>query len=397
MIGLMVRILSVVVFLLAAGPAAAQPGEALQPPPHAEPTADLRPQYDAAFEAMLRGDLPTASAGFRAVAAATSDPELRGAASQLARLADTLASRGARLTFDDAAPGMPAPVTGVVTRSEDDEPDAGRASFVVSTTIAALYSGVVLIDLADIGDLRAGTLVVMGSTTAGLLGSLYGSRGRTMTGGMADAWSLGLAVGAGNALLLSGPLGLYEASSNASEKVQTFVLGTTWGLAAAGLVAADRIRPTRAQVNVVGTFGMMGLASTLLSLAMVQPDELSGDAFLTITAVGLDAGLAAGVGFAGTLDWSLSRARLVGLSAFLGALAGGGTSLLLFAESGNSNSARLSAGITLAGLWGGFGLGMHLSRNMAPDHRFRARSSTSALLAPTIIHDAPGVAVLGSF
>lgn len=394
--------LLVVVCLLLSTPVFAQPQEVPSPPPPIEealpPPVDpnAQAQFDAAFDAMTRGDFTNAALGFRAVLASTGDPELRGAASQLGRLADDFARRGGRLSFSEA-PGALASGGAVVAISEDDERDGGRANFVVTTTMASLYSGIVLIDLLDSDSVQAGTAIVMGSTAVGLLGSVYGTSGRTMTGGMADAWSLGLAVGAGNALLMSGPLGLFEADTNASEKVQTFVLGATWGAATAGLLLADQIQPTRAQVSVTGTFGMMGLASTLLSLAIVQPDDLDGDSFLTITAVGLDVGLGAGAAFASKLDWSLSRARYVSLAAFLGAFAGGGTSLLLFADSGDDNNGRLAAGITLAGLWGGFFVGRHLTRDMAPDYRFRRPLGATAMVAPTVIRDAPGAAVVGAF
>ena len=363
--------------------------------PEAPP--DAQQQFDIAFEAMTRGEFATAIVGFRAVAASATDPELRGAANQLGRLADELARRNMRLVAGTAPPGEPLASTPErVGISEDDQPDGGRTSFVISTTIASLYSGVVLLDLLDVDDVRTGTLVVMGSTTIGLLGSLYGTRGRTVTGGMADAWSLGLMVGTGNALLLSGPLGLYESSNNSSEKVQSLVLGSAWGAAAAGLLAADAIRPTRAQVNVTSTFGLMGLASTLLSLAIIQPDDLDGNTFLTITAAGLDGGLGAGAAFASKLDWSLSRARFVELGAFLGALAGAGTSLILFSDSESDNTGRLAAGLTLASLWGGFALATHLTRDMAPDYRFRKQTS-GTVLGPTMIHNAPGLALVGRF
>jgi len=372
--------------MLASGTATAQPA-----------APDTQAQFDAAFEAMTRGDFATAIAGFHAVSATTTDPEQRGAANQLGRLAEELSRRQVRFVAADAPGATPVPLHDTVPVSEDDQPDGGRTSFIISTTIASLYSGVVLLDLLDVNDARTGTLVVMGSTSIGLLGSLYGTRGRTMTGGMADAFSLGLGVGVFNSLLLSGPLGLYDADVNASEKVQSFVLGSAWGVGVAGLVAADSIRPTRAQVSVAGTFGMMGLASTWLSLAIVQPSDLSGNTFLTITAAGLDGGLAAGAIFASKLDWSLSRARLVELGAFLGGLAGGGTSIILFADSGSDNTARLAAGITLAGVWAGFALTTHLTRDMAPDYRYRKPLGGNAMLAPTIIRDAPGLAAVGRF
>ncbi len=362
------------------------------------PVQDDRAQFDAAFDAMLRGDFAAASAAFKALATTAAAPETRASSSELARLADELLARGGRLTFAGAPGAPPADVTpaaSVVAVSEDDSKDGGRASFVITTTMASFYTGIVALDLLDVDDVRTGTLVVMGATAGGVLGSVYGTKDRTMTGGMADAWGLGLFTGVANALLLSGPLGLYDTSSNTTEKVNTLTLLTGWGTATAALVAADRIRPTRAQVTVIETFGLMGIASTLLSLAAVQPDSLDSDAFLGITAAGLDGGLAAGAIFGGELDWSHSRSRYVQLSAFLGGLAGGGTSILLFANDGNDDSMRIAAGITLAGLWGGFALGAHLTRDMTPDYRFRAKSA--AMLAPTTIRNAPGLALTGTF
>jgi len=389
---------SLLAFAFVLGFAASSAADPIQPP-------DEQAQFDAAFDAMLRGDFAAASEGFKLLAVGAVSPERRASSAELARLADELIARRGRLSFNTTAPGVPAvapapvgvPPTAVVAVSEDDSKDGGRASFVITTTMASFYSGFVLVDLLDTGDdIRVSTGLVMASTAAGVLGSVYGTRDREMTGGMADAWRLGLFAGVGNALLLSSPLGLFDATDNASEKVNLFVLGSGWGLATAGLLAADKIRPTRGQVTVVETFGLMGVSSTLLSLAIIQPDNIDGDSFLTVTAAGLDGGLAAGAIFGDKLDWSHSRARLVELSAFLGAVAGGGTSILLLADSNDSdNTARLAAGITLAGLWGGFALGAHLTRNMVPDYRFR-RGST-AMIAPTSIRNAPGLALTGTF
>src|SRR6185503_14542375 len=90
--------------LLVAAPALAQPG-ADEPPPPPAPVADpAQPQFDAAFDAMTRGDFATAAAAFRAVARTASDPELRGAANQLGRLADDYARKQARLSFGARLP-----------------------------------------------------------------------------------------------------------------------------------------------------------------------------------------------------------------------------------------------------------------------------------------------------
>lgn len=377
---------------------------------------DDRARYDAAFDAMLKGDVVDAAAGFATVAQTAQDPQLRTQAAELGRLAHELALRHARMTFD--AP--PAPATGAAGGglsvagegggvSEDDTPTGGRASFVVTTTLGALYTGVVAIDLLDINDTRTGVLLVMGTTAGGVIGSLYGTQGRRMTAGMANAWFIGQWAGAGNALLLSSPLGLYD-GTNTDKKVLSFTLGASWGAATAGLLIADRYQPTAAQTNITGTFGVMGIASTLGALAIIQPSNLGSKTFLTLMAVGLDGGIGAGTMFANRLDWSKSRVLYVDLAAFLGVVAGGGTSLLIFADgkSSGDTTARVSAAITLAGMWGGFALGAHLTRDMAPDYRFRTQTPTqpTATISPTILHDntsahsganMPGVALVGQF
>ncbi len=358
---------------------------------HADPQP---PTFDAAYDAMIHGDFVRAAAGFHAVADA--DPAVRERATALADLADAFVRRGARLVDVAQAPGAtPDAPTRIVEVSEDDTSSGGRASFVVTTTMAAFYSGIVAVDLLDLDSVRSGTLVVMGATAVGVTGSLFGTRGRTITSGMADAYSFGLLAGATNSLLLAGPLGLYRADSNASEKVQSFVLASSWGSATAALLLADQLRPTRGQVSVVETFGAMGIASTMLGFAIAQPDDLDGDTFLGVTAAGFDIGIGAGAVFANKLDWSHSRARYVNLGAFLGGLLGAGSSLVASGGNGDRSDARISAAVTLAGLWGGFALTSYLTRDMSPDYRFRTTHSTT--VAPTVVNHAPGLAISGAF
>lgn len=385
------------------GPAPEEPSAPEEPATPAGPAHDEQVRFDAGFKAMLRGDFAAASAVFKALASTSTSSERRAASAELARLADELIARGGRLAFGEA-PGAvlgeeeppDAPRGDVVAISEDDSREGGRASFVVTTTLASFYTGFVLLDLFDTDELRTGTAVVMATTAGGVVGSIYGTRGRTMTGGMADAWRVGMFAGAGNALLLAGPLGLYDTWTNRSEKINTFVTLSSWGLATAGLVAADALRPTRGQVTLIETFGIMGITSTTLAFWAAQPGLLGDNPSLGIITAGLDLGLGAGALFGSKLDWSHSRARYVQLGALLGALAGGGTSILIFNEDLDDHAFRITAGITLAGLWGGFALGTHLTRNMAPDYRFR-RQGTTAMLAPTRIRSAPGLALTGTF
>jgi hypothetical protein len=368
--------------------AADDPPAPIAPVEPAGSAAQLRDQYDAAFGAMLAGDFVVAAAGFDQVAAASSDPELAAAAAELARLARDLSARG--LTLASAA--APAPPSVSATLTPDDARDAGRVTFIVSTTIASLYTGVVLLDLADIGDFRAGVLVVTGATAAGFLGSLYGSRGRNITAAMGDAYTLGLGSGLANGALLASPIGL-----DSRKQVETFILGTVAVGGAAGLLWSDAARPTRGQVTFAGNLAIMGMASTWLALGIVQPDDLRGDTVLLLTAGGYNAGLATGIGLSSKLEWSHGRARLVGLGSFLGALGGFATAALITGAEGSGDAARMWSTTTLVGLWGGFALSTHLTRNMRPDPRFTIAATPTALVTPTVIRDAPGLAVSGAW
>ncbi len=345
-------------------PAPQPPPPVAQPtPPPSSDTADVIAAYDQAFAALLAGEFEKAAVGFRAVADRSVEPDRRAAAHELARLADGLIARGARLHVKSPGQTAPAPARMV---AEDDRPDAGRAGFIVTTTLASTYLGVYLLDVLDTADFRAAVLVITGTTAAGLLGSLYGSRGKTITAGTADAYSLGISMGVGNALLLAWPLGL----GTSHQSVQTTVVGGMVVGGIAGLVLGDRTQPTRGQVGFTGTTATLGLATAGLGLIVAQPNT-SADTILLVLAGGLDAGAGLGLGLAGDLDWSPGRQRLTSLGSFLGALAGWATAALLTGASGDGDTvSRAWAGSTLAGMWGGFALSAYLTRDMKPDPRF---------------------------
>ncbi len=375
--------------------AAYSPPQPVQPPQPPQPvptsdTADVIAAYDQAFAALLAGEFQKAAVGFRAVASRSVEPDRRAASRELARLADGLIARGAKLRLK--SPGQTAPVTRAV--ADDDQPDAGRAGFIVSTTLASTYLGVYLLDVMDTSDFRAAVLVITGTTAAGFLGSLYGSRGKRITAGTADAYSLGMTLGVGNALLLAWPLNL----DGSSESVQSTVVGGMVLGGVAGMVLGDRTQPTRAQVGFTGTTATLGLATAGLGLVVAQPDT-SADTVLLVLAGGLDAGAALGLGLAGNLDWSPGRQRLTSLGAFLGALAGWATAALLTGtDSSGDTTSRAWAGSTLVGMWGGFALATHLTRNMKPDPRFAAPPpKIDAQLGPTFIGRAPGLAISGTW
>lgn len=398
--------------LIVASPVAAQPGAGTPPPapapapapapmpppppPPDEPVAvDVaRAAYDRAFAALLVNDLATARVGFAEAAATAADPELRGAARELARFADELAARQARIVLGPDTP-TPLPSVGLGDSSRDD-PDEGRAGIIVTTTLASIYAGSVFADLADTGDARSITGIVVATTGLGFAASLYGTKGRTIYGGTAEAYSLGMLLGAGNGLLLANPLG-----AQTSEEWNVTVLGSAALVMGAGLYYGQTAKPTRGQVSFAGTMATMGLATVGLGLVIIQPDIEDEDGVLLAMAGGLDAGAAAGLVLGRDLTWSPGRARLIWLSALLGGLLGGATGVLLFGdgESDDANTeGRIAASLTLGGAWGGLLLGAHVTRNMKPDARFRTTAPLAhRQLVPIAVPHGAGVGYAGTW
>lgn len=351
------------------------PTDELPAPPPVEDPAQAT--YREGYAALVAGDFTTARAKLSTAAETAVDPELRGAARELARLADELGARQARLVFGAAAP------------ADDgaEDPADGRTSFVATTTLASLYAGVVLIDITDTDSVRTGAALILGATAAGFLGSFYGSRGRSISGGMAEGYSTGLLIGTANGLLLADPLG-----AETSEAFQASVLAGMVIGAGGGLLYGDAARPTRGQMSFVGTLATLGIASAGLGLVVANPDVSSDTVLYTMTA-GLDLGAAAGLVMGKDLTWSSARARLVWLGALLGGVAGFGGSLLIGGNDGGD--ARAAAGLTLAGTWGGFALASHLTRDMRPDRRYRAAPMVQ--LAPMGVPRGAGLGVAGEF
>jgi hypothetical protein len=354
--------------------------------------------YERAYADLLAGRFDAAIAGFDQVAATDPDPGRRATARELARLAWELGARRVRFTVEPApapAPGEAlARIAGQPSDRGWEDSAAGRTSFVITTTLASAYGGVVLIDLLEVGDdFRPSVGVLLGSTAAGFLGSYYGSRGRPISEAMSDAYGLGMGLGVGNALLLAPTLGV-----DGSESMQLFVFGSMAAVGAGGMWLAHETRPTRGQVALTNITSAMGLATAGLGLLIVQPDVGTPDPVLWTLVGGLDAGTAAGIALAPQVDWSLSRTRLIGLGTFLGGLmTWGATALLTGTDTEVESTARLWSASALAGMWGGFGLSTYLTRRMEPDARYRDVAGSSTLVAPLAVPGGMGLGLSGHF
>jgi len=371
----------------AAEAAAATPATApeVAPPPPAPPAdaPELRAQYDRAFAALLARDYATAARLFDEVADRSVEPERRGAAHELARFA-----RGAG--------GVAASVAARADR------ESGRADFVVSTTLAAFYSGFVLDDLFDITSERGSVAMVTATTALGFGASLYATQDRHVGEGMAAAYSVGLYAGVGNGLLLAPILGV-DAEGKCNETgcpdgdinqdYLLFGLGTMIAGGVGGAYLGSRFKPTAPQARLAGLLAINGLYTVGLTLVATDADFDNEDIYFALLALGADTGLAGGIALAPTIDWSSSRLTYVALGEFLGGLGGFATAVMIGDENINGQAA---AGIVMAGLWTGFGAATYFTRSMTPHSRF-APSSVSVSVSPLAVDHGSGLALTGQF
>jgi hypothetical protein len=351
-------------------------------------------RYDDAFAALLDGDYDRAISDFLAVAAATRDLQRRAAATELARLAGALRERRTPHTgvASGTAGSAPPPVGG--DREQEDSSDrSGRTEFVIATTLASLYSGIVLVNIFDLSDFRAAVSLTTLTAAAGFAGSFAAANHFRITTGEADAYTVGLLVGAGTGGLLFSPLGIEN-----DNQAMSFVLGTMATGAATGLAIGRATRSTRAHATLSLTLAAAGVASAGLGLGAFGPDEMDEDTVLLAMAGGLDLGVVAGMIAASRIQWSYSRARLISLSTFLGGLTGLAVGAIAVGDPDARSDGRVISGASLAGLWAGFALSAHLTRGMSPDPRFQAGPTPPPLaVLPLARANAAGVMLAGRF
>ena len=385
------QVLIVLALVLGAPAAADEPAPAAVAPatiPASTDPPEVVAAYDRGFQAIVSGDLPHAIQYLELVVRTSAEPARRAAARELVRLANAL--------------GSGKPVVVAVARPGGLDQN-GRAEVVVSTTLASFYSGFVLADLFNLDDYRANVLVITGATAAGFAGSLLATRHARVSGGTAEAYTLGLWAGAANGLLLANRLGIDPDGSSGDGAInQSYLLFGLGAMAlggAGGYLAADAYQPTRAQIMFTNIAGITGTATAGLLLVTldVQPSEPAKNIPM-ILALGLDLGVGAGVALTPHVDWSSSRVRYVGLSEFLGALAGFATGAVIYGASPSDDEVRAMTGLILAGTWAGLGTGVYFTRNMAPEAAGAASAPEAGVqIVPFAGRGGGGVSVGGVF
>ena len=260
------------------------------------------------------------------------------------------------------------------------------------STLASFYAGFVIDDLMAVDDFRAQTAVVAATTGAGFAASLLATRGKVISDGMAEAYTLGLWSGLANGLLVAPALGIetdgYPDDGSVNQLYLGFGLATMAVGGATGMVLAERNDITRAKARFASLMGINGFATLGLGLAVVQPDFGDDDDIVVpaLMALGLDAGIAIGASVVPRLDWSCraspssaspsSWGRSVASPPPRSSSAATPTMMIIPSASPPASSSAACA-------WTGFGLGTYFTRDMAPDAPFAKTPTPTITVAPT--------------
>ena len=274
------------------------------------------------------------------------------------------------------------------------------ADFAVVGTFAAID----LIARQDVDNGNAVAFLLLGGVAGGggvgyLLSSKY-----EVDAGAAHATTLGMSLGFANAALLIEPTGWTRSES----VLNLLFLGSAAG-ATGGFIYGQAAKLTSGQSLFVANLTLLGITTAALGAITASSDGDFGNVENGALAIGLDGGAIAGALIAPSLDWSPRRAKVVMASTVIGAFVGGMFAGLLAnpndGETRSDNGEVVTAAMT-AGLWGGFGLGIMMTKQSAPDPRFMqpaaapvaARTAkVSASATPTSTAFAPWVGREGQF
>ena len=208
--------------------------------------------------------------------------------------------------------------------------------------------------------------------------------------GAARTTTLGLLVGAANGALLIQPTDW----TDADQVLGLLLLGSAVGTAG-GFAYGQSTDLTSGQSTFVGTLALLGSSTAAFTAIAGSRDGEFGGWEDGALALGLDAGVLGGALIAPSLDWSPYRAKLVLASTTIGAFVGGlAVGLITKRNNGDSSNGDLVAGCMTAGMWGGFGLGIVMTRDAEPDLRFRKTPRGAGLVVAPFAGDRGEVGVM---
>jgi hypothetical protein len=274
-----------------------------------------------------------------------------------------------------------------------------------------LHDGEIIVDFGALGTLaaidilarqditngEAGTFIVLaGVAGGGGLGYLLTQR-FNIDSSVAHATTIGTLVGMANGALLIQPTG----ADTGTSVLGLLLAGGAVG-AAGGFIYGENANLTPGQATFVTNLTVLGTVTALNVIA--AKDNFDGWSDATL-AIGVDGGLIAGALIAPHLDWSSHRAGVVFATSFVGALVGGLAGGLATKPSNGSASdanATVVTAIATAGMWGGFGLGILMTRDSDPAPIARPQPQPAPTMPTTMVpfvgdHGQLGMAMGGTF
>jgi len=267
------------------------------------------------------------------------------------------------------------------------------------------HDGEVMADFATVGVLAATDLAVRQDITNGnaitllILGGLAGGGGvgylltqkYNIDAGSAHATTIGLMLGIANGALLIQPTDYHDASSI----MGLLTLGSVAG-AAGGFIYGQNADLTDGQSLFVGNLMLLGSSTALLTAVTANRDGNYGSFENTTLALGLDGGAIVGALVAPHLDWSPRRAKYVFASTFVGALVGGMLAgVIAKPHDTTGENTSIVTGSMTAGLWGGFGLGILMTRDQGVDPKYIHAANSGSASKGTQTSFAPWVGANG--
>ena len=275
------------------------------------------------------------------------------------------------------------------------------ADFAAVGTLAAVD----ILIRQDVKDGSLGTVILLGGLFGGGAGGYLLTQKYDVDAGAAHATTIGLIAGAANGAFLVKPI--LEPNYDAEDVVGLLFIGSAIG-AGAGFAYGQAADLTEGQSTFIGNAVLLGTSTAALTAILGSRNGQYDNWENGTLAIGLDAGILGGALLAPQLNWSKKRSRIVLAGTVLGALAGGMVAGLttdkredMTGDDGEYNG-NVIAGCMTAGLWAGFGLGILMSRDYAPDPSFNKgpaprATGTSTSFAPFVGQRAMGVTAGGTW
>ena len=234
----------------------------------------------------------------------------------------------------------------------------GRGRMVLWSTAYGIWLGIATDILFEIDGERAVVVAPLLGLGAGLGLSLAATSNYQLTVGEAYTIITGLDYGSFNGALWAGGFDLN------SKGVVGATVATSIAATSIGVLVANTKSPTAGDIEVVRSGLLWGTIGGFLTVATIGPsltDNISAQSLLKLTALSMDLGFVAGIGFASYFDLSRNRVLIIDTGALAGGLAGGGIAWLI---GGSGSEGRGIAGAALAGMLLGIGVAAYATRDL---------------------------------